>query len=227
MVAARPDGDGFAGSRGRADGRGPLREPEPAGPGPAGPAPALIGSLGAAGDLPAGRPTIHPAAWVAPGAIVVGAVSIGRSSSVWYGTVLRADDDEILIGDRCNIQDLCCIHVDAGEPAVLGDQVSVGHHATVHGARVGTGALIGMGAVVLGGASIGAGSLVAAGTVVLPGVSVPAGVLFAGVPGRLVRDLNEADRERIAQTSASYVDRARRHREASWHPRASEAPGPG
>jgi carbonic anhydrase/acetyltransferase-like protein (isoleucine patch superfamily) len=167
---------------------------------------------------------IHPQAWIAPGAIVVGAVSIGRSSSVWYGTVLRADDDEILVGDRCNIQDLCCIHVDEGEPAVLGDEVSVGHHATVHGAKVGTGALIGIGAVVLGGASIGAGSLVAAGAVVLPGVKVPAEVLFAGVPGRVVRELTEADRERIAHTFASYVDRARRHQEARWHERASEAP---
>jgi carbonic anhydrase/acetyltransferase-like protein (isoleucine patch superfamily) len=242
MMAARPDGDGFAGSRGRTDGRGQEREPEPAQPRVAQYSPdqtgtaqtgtaqtrrTLIGSLGPAGDLPAARPVIHPAAWVAPGVIVVGAVSIGRSSSVWYGAVLRADDDEILIGDRCNIQDLCCIHVDEGEPAVLGDEVSVGHHATVHGARVGAGALIGMGAVVLGGASIGAGSLVAAGAVVLPGANVPAGVLFAGVPGRVVRDLTEADRERIAHTSASYVNRARRHQEASWHEHASEAPWSG
>ncbi|HUD38454.1 MAG TPA: gamma carbonic anhydrase family protein [Streptosporangiaceae bacterium] len=241
-MAAPSDGDGFAGSRGLTAGLGQEREPRPAEPAPAEPWPAeprpaqtrparnkqaLIGSLGPAGELPAGKPVIHSQAWIAPGAIVVGAVSIGRSSSVWYGTVLRADDDEIHIGDRCNIQDLCCIHVDSGEPAVLGDEVSVGHHATVHGAMVGAGALIGMGAVVLGGASVGAGSLVAAGTVVLPGTTVPACVLFAGVPGRVVRDLTEADRERIAHTSASYVNRARRHQEASWYQHPSEAPWPG
>jgi carbonic anhydrase/acetyltransferase-like protein (isoleucine patch superfamily) len=170
----------------------------------------LIGSLGAAG------PVIHEHAWVAPGAIVVGSVSIGRYSSIWYGTVLRADDDVITIGAECNIQDLCCLHVDAGEPAILADQVSVGHHATVHGATVGTGALIGIGAVVLGGAVIGAGSLIAAGAVVLPGTKVPEGVLFAGVPGRVIRDLSDADRERLRHTSQSYVERAKRHQETQW-----------
>jgi carbonic anhydrase/acetyltransferase-like protein (isoleucine patch superfamily) len=170
----------------------------------------LIGSLGPA------SPLIHGDAWVAPGAVVVGSVTIGRDSSVWYGTVLRADDDVITIGDECNIQDLCCLHVDAGEPAVLADQVSVGHHATVHGATVGLGALIGIGAVVLGGASIGAGSLIAAGAVVLPGTVVPPGVLFAGVPGRVVRDLTDADRDRLRHTSQSYVERAKRHRAAQW-----------
>jgi carbonic anhydrase/acetyltransferase-like protein (isoleucine patch superfamily) len=176
----------------------------------------LIGSLGPAGPLGTVGPVIHEEAWIAPGAVVVGAVSIGRRSSVWYGTVLRADDDEIRIGDECNIQDLCCIHVDAGEPAVLAEQVSVGHHATVHGALIGAGALIGIGSVVLGGASIGEGSLIAAGAVVLPGTVVPPGVLFAGVPGRVVRDLTDADRERIRHTSRSYVERAKRHQEAQW-----------
>jgi|HubBroStandDraft_1064217.scaffolds.fasta_scaffold21061_4 carbonic anhydrase/acetyltransferase-like protein (isoleucine patch superfamily) len=176
---------------------------------------ALIGSLESAGPVVAG-PVIASDAWIAPGAIVVGAVNIGRRSSVWYGTVLRADDDKISIGAECNIQDLCCVHVDAGEPAVLADQVSVGHHATVHGAQVGAGALIGIGAVVLGGASIGPGSLVAAGTVVLPGVVVPAGVLYAGVPGRVVRELTDADQMRIQQTSQSYINRSKRHREAQW-----------
>ncbi|HUC59828.1 MAG TPA: gamma carbonic anhydrase family protein [Streptosporangiaceae bacterium] len=170
----------------------------------------MIGELGPA------VPVIHEDAWVAPGAIVVGSVFIGRASSVWYGTVLRADDDEIFVGEECNIQDLCCFHVDAGEPAILADQVSVGHHATVHGATVGQGALIGIGSVVLGGAIIGAGSLIAAGAVVLPGVKVPEGVLFAGVPGKVIRDLEEADRERLRHTSQSYVERAKRHQEAKW-----------
>lgn len=170
----------------------------------------LIGSLGDDG------PIIHPDAWVAPGAVIVGKVTLGRAASVWYGSVLRADDAEIVIGAECNIQDLCCLHVDPGEPAVLEDRVSLGHRATVHGAYVEAGALVGIGAVVLGRARIGAGTLIAAGTVVLPGTSLPAGVLVAGVPGRIVRELTDADRQSFADTAAHYVQRMGRHRAASW-----------
>jgi carbonic anhydrase/acetyltransferase-like protein (isoleucine patch superfamily) len=170
----------------------------------------LVGSLGPVG------PSIHPGAWIAPGAVVVGRVSLGRAASVWYGAVLRADDDVIVVGEECNIQDLCCLHVDPGEPVVLEDRVTLGHRAVVHGARVGTGALIGVGAVVLGRARIGAGSLVAAGTVVRPGQEVPPEVLVAGVPGRVVRELTDADRASFAGTAASYVRRAERHKNAAW-----------
>jgi carbonic anhydrase/acetyltransferase-like protein (isoleucine patch superfamily) len=175
-----------------------------------------VDETGAVGSVGAMSPSIHRTAWIAPGAVVVGAVTVGARSSVWYGCVLRGDDDEISIGDECNIQDLCCIHVDAGEPAVLEPRVSVGHHATVHGATVGAGALIGIGAVVLGRARVGSGALIAAGTVVLPGSVVPAGVLYAGVPGRVVRDLSADDQERLRDTSRRYVDRAKRHQEVRW-----------
>jgi carbonic anhydrase/acetyltransferase-like protein (isoleucine patch superfamily) len=171
----------------------------------------LVGSLGDA------VPAIHPQAWVAPGAVVVGSVSLGRASSVWYGSVLRADDSQITIAQECNIQDLCCIHVDPGEPAVLEPRVSLGHRATVHGAYLETGSLIGIGAIVLGRARVGAGSLVAAGTVVLAGSVVPPGVLYAGVPGRVVRELTQADQDRMTQTALRYVQRAERHRAAVWH----------
>jgi carbonic anhydrase/acetyltransferase-like protein (isoleucine patch superfamily) len=170
----------------------------------------MIGSLGDA------EPSIDPEAWVAPGAVVVGAVRIGPRASVWYGSVLRADEDEIVVGADCNIQDLCCLHADPGEPAVLEARVTVGHHATVHGAYVETGALIGIGAVVLGGARIGSRSLVAAGTVVLAGTRVPPGVLVAGVPGRVIKDLTGQDYERFDRTPERYVDRAARHRDARW-----------
>src|ERR1700733_14706833 len=172
----------------------------------------LVGSLGEDG------PVIHPDAWVAPGAVLVGRITLGRASSVWYGSVLRADDDEIVIGAECNIQDLCCLHVDAGEPAVLEDRVSLGHRATVHGAYVESGALIGIGAVVLGRARIGAGSLIAAGAVIPPGTTVPAGVLVAGVPGRGIRELTDADRESFASTASGYVERSGRHRGVRWQP---------
>jgi carbonic anhydrase/acetyltransferase-like protein (isoleucine patch superfamily) len=161
-------------------------------------------------------PVIDAEAWVAPGAVVVGSVRLGRAASVWYGSVLRADEDDIVVGAECNIQDLCCLHVDAGQPVVLEDRVSLGHRAMVHGAHVEAGALIGIGAIVLGGARIGAGSLVAAGAVVPPGRQIPAGVLVAGVPGRVVRELTDADRAVFADTAANYVRRAQAHRGVIW-----------
>ena len=172
---------------------------------------ALTGSLGDA------VPAVHPQAWIAPGAVVVGAVRLGRAASVWYGAVLRADEDEIIVGAECNIQDLCCLHVDPGQPVVLEDRVSLGHHATVHGAYVGAGSLIGIGATVLGGARIGAGSLIAAGAVVPPGREIPPGVLVAGVPGRVVRELTDDDRAVFAGTADGYVRRAARHRRVQWN----------
>jgi carbonic anhydrase/acetyltransferase-like protein (isoleucine patch superfamily) len=164
----------------------------------------LVGSIG---DM---VPSIHPEAWIAPGAVVAGRVAVGRAASIWYGSVLRADDEEIVVGAECNIQDLCCLHVDPGEPVILEDRVSVGHHATVHGAYVAAGALIGIGAVLLGRSRIGAGS------VVRPGQQLPAGVLVAGVPGRVVRELTDQDRDSFANTAARYVQRAARHRDAVW-----------
>ena len=167
----------------------------------------LIGSLGD------DRPVIDPDAWVAPGAVVVGRVTLGRSASVWYGSVLRADVDEIVVGAECNIQDLCCLHVDPGEPAILEDRVSLGHRATVHGAYVETGALIGIGAVVLGRARIGAGTL--------------PGVLAAGVPCRIIRELTDADRAGIAGTAGRYVQRAASHRTADWAVQTTRSDGTG
>ncbi|MDH2429227.1 gamma carbonic anhydrase family protein [Sphaerisporangium sp. TRM90804] len=164
--------------------------------------------------LDEGVPSVHPEAYVAPTAVVVGRVRLGRATSVWYGSVLRGDDEAIDVGEECNLQDLCCLHADPGFPAVLDDRVSVGHRAVVHGARVESGALVGIGAVVLNGARVGAGSLVAAGCVVTPGTTVPAGVLVAGVPGRVVRELTDADRASFARTPANYVAKAARHRAA-------------
>jgi carbonic anhydrase/acetyltransferase-like protein (isoleucine patch superfamily) len=181
--------------------------------------------MGFLGSLGESVPSVHPEAWIAPGAVVVGRVTLGRGANVWYGAVLRGDDDEIVIGPDCNIQDLCCLHVDAGEPVLLAERVSVGHHATVHGAQVGAGALIGIGAVVLGGSQVGAGSLVAAGTLVRPGIQVPAGVLFAGVPGRVVRELTDTDRALFADSAANYVKRAAKHRGVTWAQPGHGSPG--
>jgi len=160
-------------------------------------------------------PDIHPEAYVAPGAVVVGRVSVGRATSIWYGSVLRGDDERIEIGEECNVQDLSCLHADPGEPAILESRVSLGHKAMVHGAYVESGALIGIGAIVLGGARVGAGTLVAAGAVIGPGKRIPAGVLVAGVPARVVRELTEDDRASFARTPDNYQAKALRHRRAS------------
>jgi carbonic anhydrase/acetyltransferase-like protein (isoleucine patch superfamily) len=160
-------------------------------------------------------PDIHPEAYVAPGAVVVGRVSVGRASNIWYGSVLRGDDERIEVGEECNVQDLCCLHSDPGEPAILESRVSLGHKAMVHGAHIETGALIGIGAIVLGGARVGAGTLVAAGALIAPGKRIPAGVLVAGVPGKVVRELTDDDRASFAGTPDSYQAKAIRHRQAS------------
>ena len=168
------------------------------------------------GALAGNGPRIHSEAWVAPGAVVVGRVTLGRGSNVWYGSVLRGDDEEIIVGEGCNIQDLCCLHADPGTPAVLEDRVSLGHKAMVHGAHVETGSLIGIGAIVLNGARIGAGTLIAAGALVGPGKTIPSGVLVAGVPGKVVRELNDNDRLVLEHTPDSYMEKARLHRTADW-----------
>lgn len=160
------------------------------------------------------EPEIHPEAFVAHGAVIVGRVRLGRATSVWYGAVLRGDGERIEVAEECNIQDLCCLHADPGEPAILERRVSLGHRATVHGAYVESGSLIGIGAVVLGGARIGAGTLVAAGAVVPPGRKIPSGVLVAGVPAKVVRDLTDEDRASFASTPDNYMAKAVRHRAA-------------
>jgi carbonic anhydrase/acetyltransferase-like protein (isoleucine patch superfamily) len=170
----------------------------------------MIGSIGNA------IPSIAPEAWIAPGAVVVGAVRIGARASIWYGSVLRADEEEIIVGPDCNIQDLCCFHADPGQPVVLEPRVTVGHHATVHSAYIEAGALIGMGSVLLSGSRIGSRALIAAGTVVLSSDAVPAGVLFAGVPGRVIRELTGDDLKSFAGTPERYAHRAARHRSARW-----------
>ncbi|PYT07299.1 MAG: gamma carbonic anhydrase family protein [Acidobacteria bacterium] len=167
-------------------------------------------------ELPANRLSIDPLAFVAPGAMLIGEVSVGADSSVWFGTVLRGDLEPIRIGEQSNIQDLSVVHTDPGCPANIGDCVTVGHRAVIHGATLEAGCLIGMGAVVLSGARIGAGALVAAGAVVREGFQVPAGTLAAGVPAKLLRELTEEEKERVARNCVSYVESARLYRAGAY-----------
>ncbi|MFT4221109.1 MAG: gamma carbonic anhydrase family protein [Microbacterium sp.] len=156
-------------------------------------------------------PQLDPTSFVATGARVVGAVTLAASSSVWYNTVLRADVDTITVGAGSNLQDGVAVHVDAGHPTVIGENVSVGHNAVVHGCTIGDGSLIGMGSVVLSGAVIGAGSLVAGGAVVLEGTQVPPGSLVAGVPAKVRRALTDDEKAGILRNAENYRDLAAQH----------------
>lgn len=138
-------------------------------------------------------PELHPEAWVAPNATLIGHVRLGPRASVWYSATLRAEAEPIDIGAGTNIQDGVTIHVDPEYPVRVGCGVSVGHNAVLHGCTVEDGALIGMGAIVLNGAVVGAGSLVAAGALIPQGVVIPPRSLVAGVPGRVRRELSDAE----------------------------------
>jgi carbonic anhydrase/acetyltransferase-like protein (isoleucine patch superfamily) len=156
--------------------------------------------------LSSGRPTIADGAWVAPGATVVGDVTLGAGSSVWYGAVLRGDGDRIVVGERTNIQDGCVLHSDPGVPLTLGDGISVGHRAVLHGCTVGDDTLVGMGAVVLNGARVGAQCLVAAGALVLEGVEIPPRSLVAGAPAKVRRGLTDEEVARLRANAGTYEE---------------------
>jgi carbonic anhydrase/acetyltransferase-like protein (isoleucine patch superfamily) len=165
------------------------------------------------------EPRIHERAWIAPGAVVVGDVVIGEDSSIWYGAVVRGDVERIRIGVRSNIQDQSTIHVTQDRhPAVIGDEVTVGHRAVVHGCTVEDRALIGIGAIVLDGAEVGEGALVGAGAVVTPGSVIPARTLALGTPARPVRQLEDEERRTQRERTLTYVETARSHAQADPSP---------
>ncbi len=149
-----------------------------------------------------------------PGATLIGRVRLEADANVWYGTVLRGDTEHITVGRSSNIQDGCVVHADPGFPATVGEGVTVGHRAVLHGCTVGDHSLIGMGAVVLNGAVIGEGSLIAAGAVVLEGTEVPPGSMVAGTPGKVRRELTEDEQAALRISAQTYVANAARHREA-------------
>ena len=158
------------------------------------------------------RPVIDPTAWIAPGALLLGDVTLGPASSVWYASVLRGDMAPIVIGAQSNLQDGTVVHVDADVPCTIGSRVGVGHRAILHGCTIEDDCLIGMGSIVLNGAVVGRGSVVAAGAVVKEGFLVPPGSLVVGTPARVVRPVDAALRQRITQTWQHYVQQAERHR---------------
>ena len=164
-------------------------------------------------DLGADRvETVADRYFVAPGSSVIGKVRLGRDVSIWFNVVLRADNDRIEIGDRCNIQDGSVFHVDAGSPVVLDEGISVGHSATVHGCRIGAGSLIGMGATILTDAVIGRQCIVGAHALVTEGKEFPDRSLLVGAPARRIRDVTDAEIEHLEWIVEHYVARAQRYK---------------
>lgn len=143
--------------------------------------------------------------WVAPDAHVIGAVHLARDVGIWFGAVLRGDNEAITIGEGSNIQEGAMLHTDMGFPMTIGAHCTIGHHAILHGCTIGDGALVGMGATVLNGARIGAGSLVGANALVTEGKAFPERSLIVGSPAKAIKQLDDATVEGLLRGAASYV----------------------
>jgi carbonic anhydrase/acetyltransferase-like protein (isoleucine patch superfamily) len=157
-------------------------------------------------------PDIHPSAFIHPGAHVLGDVTLGARVSVWPTAVIRGDTAPIVIGDDSNVQDGTVVHVDHGVPCTIGARVGIGHRAIIHGATVEHDSLIGMGAILLNNVVVGTGSIVGAGAVCTEGMRIPPNSLVLGVPGRVVRQTTDAERARISKTVQSYLNLQQVHR---------------
>jgi carbonic anhydrase/acetyltransferase-like protein (isoleucine patch superfamily) len=143
--------------------------------------------------------------WIAPGAHVIGDVQIGQDVGVWFNAVIRGDNDHIAVGDRTNIQEGAMLHVDPGYPLTIGSDCTIGHHAIVHGCRIGNGTLVGMGATVLNGAKIGANCLIGANALVTEGKEFPDNSLIVGAPAKAIRVLDDAAIAGLRKSAESYV----------------------
>lgn len=150
--------------------------------------------------------------WVAPNAVLIGRVRLESAASVWWGAVLRGDNELITVGRGSNVQDGCICHTDIGFPLVIGPDVTVGHQAVLHGCTIGEGCLIGIGAVILNGAKIGRDCLIGARALVGEGKEIPDGSLVLGTPGKIVGEVRPEQAERIRAGTARYVENWRRYR---------------
>jgi carbonic anhydrase/acetyltransferase-like protein (isoleucine patch superfamily) len=157
----------------------------------------------------------HSDAMIAAGAIVVGDVWLAAQASVWFNAVVRGDTETLRIGERSNIQDLSMVHADPGFPVNIGNDVTIGHRAIIHGATIGDRSMIGMGAILLNGVVVGEECLVGAGSLLTQGKVFPSGSLILGSPARVVRPLTDEERQRIAASAAHYVRRAQAYRGAN------------
>ena len=158
-------------------------------------------------------PTIHPEAWIAPTAVVIGNVVVEAGASVWFGAVLRGDNERIVIGRGSNVQENSVLHTDPGCPLMVGADCTVGHKAMLHGCTIGDGSLVGMGATVLNRATLGPGSLLGACALVTEGKAIPEGHLAVGAPAKAVRALDAAAREGLLASARHYRENAARFRD--------------
>ena len=150
--------------------------------------------------------------WIAPNAVVIGAVVLENNASIWFGCVVRGDDDVITIGENSQLQDGCVVHVDPGFPVTLGKNVSVGHMAMLHGCTIGDGSLIGIKSVILNGAKVGKNCLIGANTLIAENKEIPDGSLVIGSPGKIVRQLSPDEITRIGSNADYYVQEFKRYR---------------
>lgn len=159
------------------------------------------------------RPEFQSAdVWVADNATLIGRVVLSEASSVWFGAVLRADNEPITVGARTNIQDLSVLHTDPGFPLNISDDCTIGHQAMLHGCTIGEGTMIGIGAIVLNGAKIGRHCLIGAGALVPEGAEIPDRSLVIGLPGKIKRELSDEEVSRLLENAAQYVRRGREYR---------------
>lgn len=157
-------------------------------------------------------PTIEEDVFIAPGAMIIGNVTIHSGASIWYNTVIRGDIGPVVIGYKTNIQDNCTLHLDEDAPLTIGNECTIGHGAVIHGATLGDRVLVGMKAVVLSHARIGSGSLVGACALVSERKHIPAGMLALGVPAQVARELTQGEREHLLTSAQGYYERSQEHR---------------
>jgi len=158
-------------------------------------------------------PQIHDDTWVAPDANLIGKVVMEAGSSVWFGCTIRADHEEIRVGEGSNVQEDCVMHVDAGYPLTIGKDCTIGHKVMLHGCEIGDNTLVGMGAMILNGAKIGRNCLIGAGALVTENKEIPDNSLVMGVPGKVVREVDEKNARRITSGALHYQDNMRKFRD--------------
>jgi carbonic anhydrase/acetyltransferase-like protein (isoleucine patch superfamily) len=151
--------------------------------------------------------------YIAPDASVIGSVTLEQDANIWFKVVIRADNDQVMIGEATNVQDGSVLHVDPGYPMTLGKRVTIGHKVMLHGCTIGDGALVGINSVVMNGAKIGKSSLIGANTLIAEGKEIPDGVLVLGSPGKIVRELKQEEKDYLLKIAAGYVERSRFYRD--------------
>lgn len=149
--------------------------------------------------------------WIAPGAVVLGNVELRPGASVWFGAVVRGDNDPIVIGENSNVQDLSVLHTDVGSPLIIGADVTIGHQVMLHGCSIGDGSLIGIGSIVLNGAKIGRGCLIGAGCLITESKEIPDGSVVMGSPGKVVKTVSEQQQAILRMSAHHYVENWKRY----------------